>query len=559
MTGSTSKLDGKLVFVFPGQGSQWPGMARDLLQTSAVFAQQMQACAQALAPFVDWSLLEVLASEDEAALERVDVIQPVLFAVMVSLAALWRSRGIEPDAVLGHSQGEIAAAYVAGALSLEDAARVVALRARALKQLSGRGGMAAVELSAAELRPYLERYGEQLSIAAINSPNATVVSGDSAALDALLAELAQSEILGRRIRVDYASHCAQLEEIKDELLHVLSGIAPQPSAIPLYSTLRAEVVDGESLDAEYWYQNGRSTVRFSEAVQGLLASGHRHFVEVSAHPVLTQAVQSTALAADVAVSVVGTLRRDQGGLRRFLLSVAELHARGFAVDWGRMLVGGRKVALPTYAFQRERYWPEGDQALRSGDVASLGQASAEHPLLGASVMFAEGDGAVFTGRLSLSSHKWLSGHVVFGTTIVPGAGFVELALTAAQRVGLTTIDELTLEAPLALPERGALQLQLQLGAPDAAGTRSLMIHARREDAGPDAAWTRHASGTLSTAQSASDVAQARATNCAALAADEGSTPIALDADLYDAAWPRQGHRLRGRRLPRAARSVSPRR
>jgi acyl transferase domain-containing protein/D-arabinose 1-dehydrogenase-like Zn-dependent alcohol dehydrogenase/acyl carrier protein len=521
-----AKVSGKLVFVFPGQGSQWLGMAKELIHTSEVFAQQLQACARVLAPHVDWSLLQVLTDDDAAPLERVDVVQPVLFSVMVSLAALWRSQGIEPDAVVGHSQGEIAAAYVAGALSLADAARVVALRAHALTRLSGRGGMAAVELPAAELSKLLARYDGRLSIAAINSPSATVVSGESQALDALLAELAQREILGRRIAVDYASHCAQLEEIKHDLLAALSDIAPGPSRIPLYSTLHAELVDGETLDAAYWYENGRSTVRFSEAVQNLLADGHAYFVEVSAHPVLTQAVQNTADAAKKSVAVVGTLRREQGGLNRFLVSLGELHTHGRAIDWSQVIVGGHKVPLPTYAFQNESYWVEQHAPALSGDVASLGQVAAEHPMLGASVTLAGGDGLVFTGRLSLAQHKWLSGHVVFGTTILPGTGFVELALAAAQRVGLSDIEELTLEAPLVIPERGGVQIQLAVGPLDELGTRTLTVFSRREDRGADAVWTRHASGTLGS-QTHAVVEDLRSWP------PDGAQPVALDG-LYEA-------------------------
>jgi acyl transferase domain-containing protein/NADPH:quinone reductase-like Zn-dependent oxidoreductase len=501
-----AKVSGKRVFVFPGQGAQWLGMATELMQSSPVFAQQLQACAQALAPHVEWSLLDVLTSSDASLLERVDIVQPVLFSVMVSLAALWRSLGVEPDAVVGHSQGEIAAAFVAGALSLSDAAQVVALRARALRKLSGRGGMAAVELGVAEVRA---RLGAELSIAAINSPHSTVVSGASGAIDALLGQLAEEGILGRRIRVDYASHCAQLDEIRDELLEALSDITPTPGQIPFYSSLRAEVVEGQALDGRYWYDNGRETVRFAEAIEGLLDSGHHHFVEVSPHPVLTQALSSTAEISQHSAIVVGTLRREQGGLSRFLMSMGELHVRGHGVDYRRAIVGGRKVSLPTYAFQRERYWPEPDQSSwRAGTAAALGQSPAEHPLLGASVALAEGEGALLTGRLSLSQHKWLSGHVVYGTTLFPGTGFVELALTAAHRVGLDTVEELTLHAPLTLPDRGGVQLQVRVSAPDEAGRRSLTVHTRREDGAAEDVWTRHASGTLCASAGVSQVSDA---------------------------------------------------
>ncbi|MGW7658667.1 acyltransferase domain-containing protein, partial [Streptomyces tendae] len=257
--------DGRAVLVFPGQGSQWVGMAAGLLESSAVFAERMGECAAALGPFVEWSLVDVLG--DAVALGRVDVVQPVLLAVMVSLAELWRSYGVEPAAVIGHSQGEIAAACVAGALSLEDAARVVALRSKALRALSGLGGMVSVSLPVEAVRERLGRWGERLSVAAVNGPSAVVVSGDVDALDELLAECEGEGIRARRVPVDYASHCAHVEAIEGELLRELAGIAPRASSVPFYSTVTGGVVDTVGLDAGYWYRNLRQTVRFDETVR----------------------------------------------------------------------------------------------------------------------------------------------------------------------------------------------------------------------------------------------------------------------------------------------------
>ncbi|WP_285548852.1 type I polyketide synthase [Streptomyces lavendulae] len=331
----------KVVFVFPGQGSQWTGMATELLATSTVFADRMDQCEQALSAFVDWSLREVLT--DETALARVDVVQPALWAVMVSLAALWRSYGVEPAAVLGHSQGEIAAACVAGGLSLEDGARVVALRSKALLALSGRGGMVSVPLPREEVAAGLD---ERLSIAAENGPRSVVVSGDPEALDALLATTEGA----RRIAVDYASHSAHVEEIRDELLTVLAGLAPRPAEVPFFSTVTGDWQDTAELDAEYWYRNARRTVRFEESTRALREQGFGVFVESSPHPVLIQGLGECG---------IGSLRRHDGGPARFLLSLAEAHVRGVAVDWSPAFAGAgpAHVDLPTYAFQRRRYWP----------------------------------------------------------------------------------------------------------------------------------------------------------------------------------------------------------
>ena len=284
-----ASLSGKLVFVFPGQGAQWAQMARGLLETSDVFRRHIELCARALAPLVDWSLLSVLRGEPGApSIElRLDVMQPALFSVMVSLAALWRSLGVEPDAVIGHSQGELAAACVAGALSLDDALKVVALRSRMLTRLIGTGATIAVELPAADLAARLERFGERLSIAAFNGPRSHVVAGDPEAVDALVGELEAAAIFVRRVRTfDVASHNAQMDIFETELLEALADLAPRPAAVPLYSTVNVERLTGAEMDAAYWFRNMRRPVRFADAVQKLLQDGHRFFVEVSPHPVL---------------------------------------------------------------------------------------------------------------------------------------------------------------------------------------------------------------------------------------------------------------------------------
>ncbi|MFF0747467.1 SDR family NAD(P)-dependent oxidoreductase, partial [Streptomyces sp. NPDC004111] len=348
VTGTAGSPSGA-VFVFPGQGSQWTGMASELLATSAVFTTRMQECADALNPFVDWSLFDVL--DDEEALRRVDVVQPVLWAVMVSLAELWRSYGVTPAAVVGHSQGEIAAACVAGGLTLEDGARVVALRSKALLALSGRGGMVSVPLPADQLR---DRDG--LSIAAVNGPASTVVSGDNEALEAVLADFPQA----KRIPVDYASHSAHVEEIKDELAEALAPVAPHTGHIPFHSTVTGQLTDTAELDAAYWYENLRHTVQFQDTIEALLHTGHTVFVEASPHPVLAAGVRDIADAAETAVVATGSLRRGEGDVRRFLTSVAELSAFGVVTDWHAVFAGSgaRRVDLPTYPFQRERFWIE---------------------------------------------------------------------------------------------------------------------------------------------------------------------------------------------------------
>ncbi|MEU6076604.1 SDR family NAD(P)-dependent oxidoreductase [Micromonospora sp. NPDC047074] len=482
----------RTAFLFPGQGSQWLGMAAELLDTSPVFSARMAECAAAVDRHTDWSLLDVLRGVPGAAsLERVDVVQPALFAMMVSLAALWRSHGVEPAAVVGHSQGEIAAACVAGALTLEDAALVVTRRSQLIAvDLAGRGGMVSVSQPVAKVA---RRLRPGLSVAAVNGPSTVVVSGSPEALDELLAECERDEVRARRIDVDYASHSAHVESMRDELLRVLAPVRPRTSDIPLYSTVTGELLDTAGLDADYWYRNLRQTVEFEQTVRGVVADGIDSFIEVSSHPVLVPAVQDLLDEAGGG-SVVGTLRRDEGGRRRFLLSLGQAHTRGVRPDWATLVTApARPVALPTYAFQRRTYWPSG--AGGPVDASGLGLGSTGHPLLGATVSLAGADGVLLTGRLSTSAHPWLADHRVAGRIFLPGTAFVELAIRAGDEVGATEVEELTLEAPLVVPERGAVQVQLRVGEPGPDGTRRLTVHSRPD---ADGTWTRHATGTLGT-------------------------------------------------------------
>ncbi|MFI9066200.1 type I polyketide synthase [Streptomyces sp. NPDC053429] len=345
---------GRRVLVFPGQGTQWVGMGAGLLESAPVFADRLRECADALAPFVDFDVVEVV--REGRSLDRVDVVQPVTWAVMVSLAALWRSLGVVPDAVVGHSQGEIAAAAVSGALSLEDAARVVALRAAVIgRELAGLGGMASIPLPQADVEARLEGWAGRLGIAAVNGPSSTVVAGDADAIVEFVAAAQAEDIRARQVPVDYASHSAHVERIEAELLEVLGPITPRRADIPFYSTVTAGLADTATLDAAYWYRNLRQPVRFEETVRSLVAKGFGTFVESSAHPVLTMGIQETA---DVLAG--GSLRRDEGGLERFFISAAELFVRGVDVDWTALFegTGARRVDLPTYPFQRAHYWLE---------------------------------------------------------------------------------------------------------------------------------------------------------------------------------------------------------
>ena len=396
VTGAASGSPGKTVFVFPGQGGQWAGMGRDLAASSPVFAARLAECGRALAEYVDWDLDEVLAGE--LGLDRADVVQPALWAVMVSLAAAWQAAGVLPDAVAGHSQGEIAAAVVAGILSLEDGARVVALRSRALTALAGHGGMVSVAAPAAAVAGLLEAWRGRLGIAAVNGPAATVVSGDPQAVAELAQACAVDGIRARVLPVDYASHGPQVASLREEMLELLAPVSPGPAQVPMVSAMTGELVAGPELGAGYWYDSLRAPVSFQAAVDALAQSGHRVFIEVSPHPVLTGAV--TAIL-DQAV-VAGTLRRGDGGAGRFLASLGEVFTRGVAVDWPAVLPAGRRVELPTYAFQHRRFWPAPRPLAAGGD----GAASAAEARFWAAVE--GGDARALADTLDLDEERGLA-------------------------------------------------------------------------------------------------------------------------------------------------------
>ncbi|MET8850204.1 type I polyketide synthase [Amycolatopsis sp. NPDC004625] len=470
----TAAGDTAPVFVFPGQGAQWPGMAAELLAADATFARLLTEAAEALKPHTGWSVLDVLTGAEGApGLEGTDVVQPVLFAVMVALAGLWQAAGVAPAAVVGHSQGELAAAVVAGALPLADAARIIAVRSRLLTaELDGTGGILAVGLPVAQVRERLAPWAGRLWPAVDNGPTGTVVGGDLEAIEEFAAACADVQI--RRTPVAYAAHTPHVEAVRDALLAAIGDLAPADTATTICSSCTGGFLPGSELTTGYWYRNLAEPVRFDTAIRAFAGYRRPLFVEVSPHPILAGAVQEILADADIDGTAVGTLRRGEGGRARFLLSLAAAHVRGTAVDWPRLLGPvTRHPDVPTSAFDRQRYWLTGHAG----------------GLLGAPTPVADGGGSVATGRLSLTSLPWLAGHAVRGTVLFPGTGFAELALEAADG---GSVEDLTLEAPLALPASGAVEVQVGLGRADEGGRRPLTVHSRLAD-GP---WTRHATGTV---------------------------------------------------------------
>nr|WP_254125418.1 type I polyketide synthase [Amycolatopsis sp. CA-230715] len=485
VTGSVTRGADRPVFVFPGQGAHWPGMAAGLLAESEIFRDRMRECAEALAEFVDWSLIEAVTDQDTPLLARVDVVQPAMFAMMVSLAELWRSYGLEPAAVVGHSQGEIAAACVAGGLSLRDATAIVALRSKELLAVAGQGGMVSVAAPVEDVTDLMAEWRGSLSVAAVNGPRSLVVAGAPEALAEWTARCKEVGIRTKTIPVDYASHSSQMDALEERVRAALSGIRARSGRVPFFSTVTGDWMDTADLDAGYWFGNLRGTVRFAEATAALAEQGHGTFVEVSPNPVLTAAMQETVELRALPATVTGTLRRGDGVLGRFFTALGQAHAHGAEITWPAAR-DGHRVGLPTYAFQRERYWPE--PAARAAAAETGG-----HPLVSAIVDLADG-GVLCTARIGPRTHPWLADHRCQGTPLVPATAFVELAVLAGERAGSAVLTELTIEAPLPLPERGVAEVQVRLSEPDGSGTRQLVLCAREEYA---ARWAQRATGVLS--------------------------------------------------------------
>ena len=486
--GTSSRPRGDAAFVLSGHGTQWAGMGAALLRESDVFAESVAACDAALGPLLGWSVADVLRNEPGTpSLDRVDVVQPVIFTMGVALAELWRESGVLPSAVVGHSLGEVAAAYVAGALDLEDAAKIVAARSELVKRVADVGAMAVVELPAADVARHLEAFAGALSIAVVNTPASTAVSGDAAAIDRFLHEMQGRGVFTRRVNIGYASHSHHVEPLLSDLRARLAGLRPRATSIPLVSSVTGAPVRGEDLDASYWCRNLREPVRFDHAVERLLADRHGVFIEVSAHPVLGMALSS--MVEPRGAIVAGTLQRDDGGRARFLAALAALHVQGFDVAWKDVLApfGGGLVALPTYAFQRERYWLDAPRSARS----AAGAAPIDHPWLESAVRLADRDAWLVGGRLSVSEHRWLLDHVVHGASLLPGTALLEMATVAADAVALGSVREITLDAPLAIDETSSLAIQIDVGEPDALGQRAFSIHSCSAASSP---WTTHARG-----------------------------------------------------------------
>jgi len=490
----------KIAFVFSGQGPQWWAMGCELLEQEPVFRAAIEQCDALISSHTHWSLLkELKADASQSRLHETEIAQPAIFALQVALAQLWRSWGIEPNAVVGHSLGEVAAAHIAGVLSLEYAVQLICDRGRLMQRATGNGKMAAVELSAAETERLLRGYEDRLAIAAINSPTSTVVSGEPAALESFVQALQQEQpdVFCKLLPVNYAFHSPQMTPLAAELVQKLRQLQPQPGTIPIFSTVTGQASNGGDFNAAYWGCNVEQPVRFATAIEELVNAGQTIFLEISPHPVLSGYISQCLSHLGKEGTVLSSLRRGQPERATLLRSLGTLYTLGFPVNWQQLYPSGcQVVSLPSYPWQRERYWFE--RKPKPKQVFSHSGETSLHPLLGQRLRSALKE-TLFESELNINLQPFLVGHQVYGMVVLPGAAYLEMALAAtAIALGSSpySLQQVLIQEALILPENTGRIVQVILTPEGDRQASFRILSLAAEGADDPTAWTQHAAGKV---------------------------------------------------------------
>ncbi|MBL7260320.1 type I polyketide synthase, partial [Paractinoplanes lichenicola] len=489
---------GGLVYMFPGQGTRWTGVARELCDTYPDFERTLDEVCAAFDAHLPFSLKSVLLSEEPADTDRTDITQAALFALQVSLYRLITRYAQRPDYLIGHSVGEIAAAHVSGILSLDDATRLVAARGRLMQSVRERGAMLAVRAGEDRVGALLSRY-DRVGIAAVNGPESVVLSGARDAVHELRDQLVADGLSAKLLEVGHAFHSPLMDPILDEFAAAIRDLAPGTMSIPIVSTrLGREATLAELTSVEYWVRHVREPVRFADAVTAARAAGANVFFETGPGSTLA-GLTKDLVAGDTLV--IASARRGRGVAESLIDALGQLHVRGGLVDWTALFGARPRVELPTYAFQHQRYWLDFLAEMATTDVTAAGLAAPEHPLLGAVVDHPGTGEVMFCARWSGQTHQWLTDHTVYGRTVVPATAYLDLALWVGDQVGCATLEELSLEVPLILPDTGDVQVRIVADAPDETGRRSLSVYSHPDDHRAATGWTRHAVGCLAPEES----------------------------------------------------------